>query len=293
MRGSSQPVDGERVAVFSSSMLQGTTSGTTLVQSFVLFLVVVGPASILEAHAFTVSTKLPFHPSSTCWNADTYAIPAPVSLPLPLVVRYASPQPQRDEWSVIDDWNQCSHADAAVPDSSVWFQPDYYQRAVEQLEQSGSSSTTNHAGTCERTILVLSEEDEWINQVIDVIQQQPIETTTTSGVPAGTSTNTQQEGAWEGIDFEKEMGDEIALLIRCNEIPETLLIQEGRALAPLTESERDDPRQLLRVTAPPPLSTSSSTSLDQWELTTFFEMHLIGYGRNTVRHHQRHHPMAS
>ena len=41
------------------------------------------------------------------------------------------------------------------------------------------------------------------------------------------------------------MDQEIAMLVRCNEHPEELLIYEGRALAPLTDKESNDPFQLV------------------------------------------------
>jgi ferredoxin len=47
------------------------------------------------------------------------------------------------------------------------------------------------------------------------------------------------------VTFEDEMGREISMLVRCNEVPEELLIEEGRALPPLTEEQRDDVSQLV------------------------------------------------
>jgi len=46
-------------------------------------------------------------------------------------------------------------------------------------------------------------------------------------------------------NFEDDLSKEIALLVRCNESPNQLLYQEGRAIRPLTEEERYDTTQLL------------------------------------------------
>lgn len=45
--------------------------------------------------------------------------------------------------------------------------------------------------------------------------------------------------------FVEEMGQEISLLVRCNEDPTHLLMESGRALPPLTQAEKDDVRQLI------------------------------------------------
>jgi len=46
-------------------------------------------------------------------------------------------------------------------------------------------------------------------------------------------------------NFEENLSKEIALLVRCNQSPDQLLYQEGRAIRPLTEQERYDISQLV------------------------------------------------
>jgi hypothetical protein len=69
--------------------------------------------------------------------------------------------------------------------------------------------------------------------------------------------------------FIDDMGREIALLVRCNTSPQDLLIQEGRALAPLTDAQRNDVSQLVvRATKHEP---NTNTGTNAWLMTDFFQ----------------------
>ena len=127
-------------------------------------------------------------------------------------------------WSVVDDWSQLSseHPDNAIPDTESIFNQDLaenFARDIEELTQ-------------------LSKEDLWINDVVDEIHN---EFTTLDEV----SLYDTEFGEPDVVHSIDDMGSEIAMLVRCNENPEELLISQGRALPPLTQEEKDDVSQLV------------------------------------------------
>lgn len=141
-------------------------------------------------------------------------------------VRVVPTTVKHSSWSVGDDWSSLSNEspDNTIPDSNDLFNVDLASKVANQMTESSTIS--------------LSSEDVWTNDVVDKIY-----TSLTSADPpmydTGFETFTQT--------IEDEMGKEIALLIRCNERPEQMLIAEGRALPPLTDEDKNDPLQLVQI----------------------------------------------
>eukprot|EP00751_Fragilariopsis_kerguelensis_P016143 CAMPEP_0170837918 /NCGR_PEP_ID=MMETSP0734-20130129/3059_1 /TAXON_ID=186038 /ORGANISM="Fragilariopsis kerguelensis, Strain L26-C5" /LENGTH=640 /DNA_ID=CAMNT_0011205209 /DNA_START=120 /DNA_END=2042 /DNA_ORIENTATION=+ len=83
---------------------------------------------------------------------------------------------------------------------------------------------------------------------------------------------TQQDRAQQE-QFESDMDDEIAMLVRCNEQPESLLIEEGRAIPPLTEEERNDITQLISIN--PSNNHMEATEFLRKAITQMFHAHAV------------------
>jgi hypothetical protein len=49
------------------------------------------------------------------------------------------------------------------------------------------------------------------------------------------------------VNYIDDMGNEIARLVRCTERPGELLVESGRALPPLTNDEKNNPLQLVKI----------------------------------------------
>ena len=141
--------------------------------------------------------------------------------------RKASTDSDNGEWSITDDWSSLSSdtVENRNIDSSKLFNQDFALYAASEMEK-------------RQTPIPPSGEDVWISDVIDEIHNS------FSTLPLYDT----------GFDEQKvdnttasSMDQEIAMLVRCNEYPEGLLIYEGRALPPLTERERNDPFQLVSL----------------------------------------------
>lgn len=121
------------------------------------------------------------------------------------------------EWSIADDWDSLSSENARMQGSDL-FNKDLTQRAAWQMESKAPAEQT--------------EEDLWLEKQIEMILQED------------TTNNVNQDGI--DIDsFTEDMGTEISMLIRCNDSPERLLIEQGRALPTLTDQERENVAQLV------------------------------------------------
>lgn len=90
----------------------------------------------------------------------------------------------------------------------------------------------------------LSKEDAWIRDVVDEIHNSF--STLDDDPPLYDTSFDEPTVRWEDA-VQNGMDDEIAMLIRCNEQPEHVLIAEGRALPPLTETEKNDVSQLVKM----------------------------------------------
>ena len=117
-------------------------------------------------------------------------------------------------WSIADDWSGLSRADST--DDTLLF-----GNLIHQVDSPDTEPTA---------------EEQWHQETINAIMQVDAE------LDASESTTNDLS-----VSFEDDMGDEIALLVRCNEQPQSMLVQEGRAMAPLTQQEKYDPSQLVEL----------------------------------------------
>eukprot|EP00534_Pseudo-nitzschia_fraudulenta_P003116 CAMPEP_0201136556 /NCGR_PEP_ID=MMETSP0850-20130426/54946_1 /ASSEMBLY_ACC=CAM_ASM_000622 /TAXON_ID=183588 /ORGANISM="Pseudo-nitzschia fraudulenta, Strain WWA7" /LENGTH=579 /DNA_ID=CAMNT_0047407865 /DNA_START=148 /DNA_END=1887 /DNA_ORIENTATION=+ len=115
---------------------------------------------------------------------------------------------------------------------------------------------TNDATTPKEKIS-MSEEDMWIEDAIDEIHNA----FSTLGDQPLYDTSFDEPSVDRSIEdsIDSDMDEEIAMLVRCNESPDYLLIEEGRALPPLNKEERNDVSQLV------------VWSEDKFEATEFLE----------------------
>jgi len=105
----------------------------------------------------------------------------------------------------------------------------------------GFEETSNRATNEEKDRM--SEEDIWIDNVVDEIynaystlDDQPLYDTSFDEPIVDRSV---------ADSINNDMDDEIAMLVRCNERPDSLLIEEGRAFPPLNKEEKNDVSQLV------------------------------------------------
>eukprot|EP00957_Ditylum_brightwellii_P189166 14399261-Ditylum_brightwellii.AAC.1 len=152
------------------------------------------------------------------------------------------------EWSVSDDWSTLSSTSPKI-DSDLLYNSDIVSVAARAMEQQQQQQETVEVAA--------GEEDVELQETVDYIYHNTHEPNDPALYDTPASLNT--------VDFLDEAGKEVSLLVRCNEYPEELLIQEGRALAPLTEDEKYNVSQLIKV-----LDEEDETK-KRFETTPFFE----------------------
>jgi hypothetical protein len=139
----------------------------------------------------------------------------------------------KESWSVVDDWSTLSSEHPEnVPDSGTLFNKDPVTDAVREFEAAGGPA------------LELSEEELWIHDIVDEIYND-FSTLDSNEAPLY---DTGFDESKTKVNYLDDMGKEIAMLVRCNEHPEELLISEGRAVPPLAQEEKDDVSQLVTLT---------------------------------------------
>ena len=136
------------------------------------------------------------------------------------------------------DYESGINYDVSSTSTSEWESPGYFETGDEEglsADFEELNSDEIHDGYKQ-----MSEEDAWIDNIIDEIHN---EFSTLDGPLYDTSFDEPIISVEDAILG--KMDGEIAMLVRCNERPDALLIEEGRALAPLTNDERNDIAQLL------------------------------------------------
>jgi hypothetical protein len=153
---------------------------------------------------------------------------------------------KNNKWSVTDDWNGLSGENPrnTAPDSREIFNQDMAWRSAVEMQKQHDSTDDS------KPVVTPSKDDVWLQ---DAISQIVLEDDSDSDVNNDDSLSTD--------DFVESIGNEIAMLVRCNESPQDLLIQQGRALAPLSTEERNDPAQLV-------VFVDDDNS---WQATPFFQ----------------------
>ena len=122
---------------------------------------------------------------------------------------------ESSSWSVADDWSTLSESDSTV-DSNIVFDADYAKKVADEMAAAYGKPEP------------LSEEDVWIRDVVDEIHNAF--STLDSNVPLY-DTSYEEPSIKDTVN--NDMDDEIAMLIRCNEQPETMLIAGREGLTTL------------------------------------------------------------
>jgi hypothetical protein len=124
-----------------------------------------------------------------------------------------------------------------------------------------------------QTILQISEEDNWIQDDVDEMIDEIHNAYSTLDVNLYDTSFDEPSKVDNRIkeSIENDMDDEIAMLIRCNERPTSLLIEEGRAIAPLTKEEKDDVSQLVVLN----IDTCEATKFLKDAVSKIFNEHAI------------------
>jgi hypothetical protein len=152
-------------------------------------------------------------------------------------------------WSPVDDWNQMSSERNRGPDGATILNQDLAQQAAHAMEQGTAMTTEN------------DPQDTWLKDTLDNILT---ENNDDDHQDQDYNTLTPAEKL-DGLNKEKfvdDMGREVAMLVRCNTSPQDMLIQEGRALPPLTEEQKNDVTQLVTIVR--------GTTNNGWQMTDFF-----------------------
>ena len=138
-----------------------------------------------------------------------------------------------------NDYESTINYDVSSTSSSEWESPSYFETGEDEEGPSFDFEEANreeiHSGYEQ-----WSEEDAWIEDIIDEIHN---EFSTLDGPLYDTSFDEPSISVEDAVLG--KMDAEIAMLVRCNERPDVLLIEEGRALPPLTDEERNDISQLV------------------------------------------------
>lgn len=139
-------------------------------------------------------------------------------------------QASKDSWSIADDWESLSSSsqENSSFDSGTLFNQNPADHAARQFEAQMGVDAQEEPDS----------EDVWLTDAISEIQHS-VEGDNLY------DTSFEEEDFSSSASAEEVMDQEIAMLVRCNEHPEDLLINEGRAVAELTEEEKNDPFQLV------------------------------------------------
>jgi ferredoxin len=150
------------------------------------------------------------------------------------------------EWSATDDWNNLSSENPDNGRQDYAVDQDFAQREAIRMQNWDLDSLDPTA---------LSPEDAWLQDAIETVLLD--------------STITPEERL-DTQDFLEDMGREIALLVRCNQSPQEMLIAAGKALPILTTEDKHNPRQLVRL-EPSNQNEETEGEVVVWAATDFLK----------------------
>ena len=135
-------------------------------------------------------------------------------------------------WSITDDWSAKSEAENQPVQGHDIFQQDILARAAARLERKKDDDTV---GT--ERVVDDDDDDAWIQTAMEQILNPP---SLDDDDDDDDDNNTNNAF----IQYDEE-GTEVARLVRCQEVPQAMLIAQGRAVPELTWEEAHHVRQLL------------------------------------------------
>jgi len=139
-------------------------------------------------------------------------------------------------WEAHDDWNSLSEANPSANNNPLSYSLDPARdvaKAIElQLEQDKNDFMN---------LNINSDEDNFVSDTIDVIHSAALD----PNGPALFDTEKSFDAYVNSNEFAETLADEIGLLVRCNESPNDMLVEEGRALPALKDEDKYDVKQLV------------------------------------------------
>lgn len=134
----------------------------------------------------------------------------------------------------------CASSTDIYDENTIDFDDDFHNGSwsSDWTIDSSSDFEEQNATDFDEEMPQMSAEDIWIWDAVDEIHND---------FSTLNDDFFDEQSADDSIEasVDSEMDDEIAMLVRCNEEPESLLIDEGRAYAPLTKEEKNDVSQLV------------------------------------------------
>jgi len=138
--------------------------------------------------------------------------------PLHSTTKYTQLLESPSSWNADDDWSQLSEVEK-----------------IDRRPEVGEDLARTYADSVYQPTYEQSDQDQHIYNIIGDINNEEL-------TPIY---DTEWDDDNSPISMEDEMDQEISMLVRCNQSPEELLIEEGRALPLLTDEERYEVSQLV------------------------------------------------
>lgn len=180
-------------------------------------------------------------------------------------------------WSVTDDWTALSQTEQRHVQGHDIFQQDLLWRAARRLEFGQAYNRRDDDDGDDAA----SPDDAWLQESIQkILNPRHEEDDDEDGDEKGDAdedhkkvTSQEYTASAHVADQEEKEGHQVALLVRCQQVPQDLLIAEGRAVADLTWAQAHDVRQLVQW----------NQERGWWEATDFlreaasqlFEQHVV------------------
>jgi len=173
-------------------------------------------------------------------------------------------------WEIHDDWENLAEQQQNENnvDISSYFQDP--ARDVARSIELEAEKQQEILGSLE-----MSVEDEYVSNTIDdiyAVNPDP-------NGPALYDTKESFDNYANSDNFMDDLGKEIGLLVRCNEVPDNMNVEEGRALPELKDEHKYDVQQLI-VQKSLPIDKEDKS---QYEATEFFSNAILEMFRSTSK----------
>jgi len=190
-------------------------------------------------------------------------------------------------WGPADDWeNLAIQQNDQNTDNFLSFFQDPARdvaRSIEEGLELEAQQQLEHQNQLEEEEKVesarVTAEDEFVSDIVDSIH-----TKWNPSDPALYDTNESFDKYANSDDFSDDLGKEIGLLVRCNEVPENINVEEGRALPELKDEHKYDVQQLVLKKSSPTTTGDDEDGTNQYEATEFFSIALSKMFQFTTRY---------
>lgn len=166
-------------------------------------------------------------------------------------------------WSPADDWARLS-SEGQMIDTTALLGADQTGEAARKMEEAAADlAAANADASADAPETTASSEDYLIAEAIETIQNS-----IDSSDPPLYDTPSSFADYQKSEDAAERAAAEIGMMIRCNERPTELLVSEGRALPELTDGERYDWHQMVRLVT----EEDSGGGLRGYKTTSFLDL---------------------